>query len=100
MPTQVPTTHLELKVRVFQELLVHDFCKLVDGSQEDPGGGEKVIRPSEPSISGNPPLLQRSLRDPPDPRERSADPLTTCSHCRLGAMFALQELKDHLFDFR
>ena len=44
-PPWGPPPHLELKVRVFQELLVHDFCKLVDSSQEDPGRGEKVTRP-------------------------------------------------------
>lgn len=99
MPTQVLLTHLELKVRVFQELLVHDFCKLIDGSQEDPGGGEKVIRPSEPSISGNPPRPQRSLleRVPKTQGRGQLTHLTSCSHCGPGA---LQELKDHLFDFR
>ena len=51
----VPYTHLELKVCVFQDLLVHGFCKLVDSSQEDPGRGEKVTRPSEHATLDAPP---------------------------------------------
>lgn len=73
----VPHTHLELKVRVFQELLVHGFCKLVDSSQEDPRRREKVTRPSEHATSGIPLHApdQRSLREElKDPWERSADP--------------------------
>lgn len=55
------------------------------------------------------PQSQATLPSPKDPsesapktqgRERSADPLTICSHCRPGVTFAWQELKDHLFDFR
>ena len=65
-------THLELKVRVFQKLLVHGFCELVDSSQEDPGRGEKVTRPSEYATPGIPPHPpdQRSLRQElKDPKE-------------------------------
>ena len=59
----MPYTHLELKVRVFQEFLVHGFCKLVDSSQEDPGRGEKVSRPSEHAALDVPPLCF-SLKGP------------------------------------
>lgn len=75
--TMVPHTHLELKVCVFQELLIHGFCKLVDRSQEDPGRGEKVTRPSQHARSSIPPHLpdQSSLREGlKDPKKRSADP--------------------------
>jgi hypothetical protein len=44
-------THLELKACVFQKLLVHGFCKLVDGSQEDPRRGNKVTELSEHPLS-------------------------------------------------
>lgn len=47
-------THLELEVRVFQELLVHGFCELVDSPQEDPGREEQVTRPSEYATPGIP----------------------------------------------
>lgn len=73
----MPHTHLELKVRVFQELLIHGFCKLVDCSQEDPGRGEKITRPSQHARSGIPPHLpdRSSLKEGlKDPKKRSADP--------------------------